>query len=1348
MTMNTRILKIQFSKLVTVYALLVTLPLFAQTPAQSPMLGKSGAGVPPNVMLTMDDSGSMQFQTMPETVFASDTYATTNPVGSYQVRWDPNDNSTLTFLIGTVPGILNSQNYVLKALRSADTNTIFYNPEILYLPWLTSDGVTRLPNSPVAAAYLNPLIRTGAAGTVVNLTVTTAVAAFNAPAVIGSNNMVAGRMYAIVTTGNTNFTLRGAPNNDVGIIFTSTGSIAGTGTVIQTNGWCFTQNGNTANRANNAAGGCSATTPAFTHDPGVYFRLTKNGSGVYNAVNNQSNYTAFTINAAAGTTFTKYPKRTDCNTLANACSLAQERQNFANWFSYYRNRNMLARGAMMEAFGPVGNTFRLGFGRLNKGAASVDGVSTKVLESNTATYGGGGVRAYDTARKGQLFNWLLDLPANGGTPLVGAAIANGEYFSRTDTQSPWTNNPAVNTNVVSSNASCRRSYQILVTDGYWNDTVAIGNVDASTTLPTITAPGRSFTYVPGPPYSDGASNTVADAAMYYWARDLQPKVGAGAEAANTQNTVRPIGDNISFWQNLTTFTVAMGVRGTLKYPDDLPALSKTTGGLSWPAASPGNTTGANVDDLWHAAVNGRGKYFSVKDPQELATAISSTLAAASGGESSTAGVATASTTLESDNRKYKPKADTAIWSGDISAEPLDANGQSTASVWTAAQRLKNKLWSTRNIVTWDSGINPPAAVTFAWGSLSTANQSALGSVAATYTSRFTDYLRGSHVDEGVGNPFRTRIDSSGDPFVLGDFINANPVFIGTGFNGLYGNLGLGGATGYSSFLAAKAARTGVLFAGSNDGMLHGFKDSKGATAASALTDGTEVFAYVPRAVYSNLEKLLDKNYGTNSVPHKYFVDGPLKEADAFVKAPGASTASWRNYLLGSLGAGGRAVFALDVTDTANLNASTVRWEISSDLDSDLGYVMGAIKVGVLPNGRWVAIFGNGFSSTNGYATLFVVDIEDAASSNSSTRSAAIKKLNVDTGGGNGLGGVTLIHDLSGQISNVYVGDLKGNMWKLNYDGSASSKFVIDGSNALAKATDSSGTAQPITASPVVYNHSLGGKVVVFGTGKLFLASDEANIAQQSVYGIWDKPADSMTHPLVRSNLSERTLSSFLGTGASSATTFLSLSGSAVNWSTQRGWVFNLSDGTSVEKTNSVLPGGRVIYPVQVAGYSTAYVSAVAPVQGTPGVCDALSGSAANLLIPVENGLNPSNRNFSTNGDSIVNSSDAFSVGQRAVADGVDSIVRSRTTSGTDAIRDVGGGGGEGDCTGATCGASGNECVQSPLCTEEHTCLISTQNANGSIFQCVDSGAPPPPGGPVGNRQYDRVWRRIVVPPIH
>lgn len=1336
-------------------ALLAVLPLLmtfatgvhSQVPAQIPLLNKSGGGVAPNFMLTMDDSGSMQFQHMPEDVFAGGTFATSNPVASNTVRWDPSDTYQVTVNFrGTVPGNINSTNYVLRALRSPDTNTIFYNPETLYLPWLTSNAVpTRLPNSPVAAAYRDPLIRTGAVGTTVNLTSYTAPTGssnwcnYNTTDPFNAGSFVIGMNYRITTTGTTNFTLIGAPNSNVGTDFTATGVGAGSGRARLRNN-CDTISNNTA---------------SLNHDPGVYFRLQKQnvaagalvtgtsytitalgttnftaigapsntvgltftatgagtGTGAsdgYRAVNIAANYTGYSINTVpGGGGYPKVAGRTDCSGAigATGCTQAQERQNFANWFSYYRNRNLLARGAMMEAFAGVAvgtllvpEKIRLGFGRINKGSASVDGVNTTVIESNTATYGGGGVRAFDQNRKNQLFKWLEDLPAAGGTPLPAALNTVGEYYSRTDAQGPYTDNPGPNGNTVANNKTCRRSYQLMVTDGYWNGALAgLTNPKADGTLggpsapnqdgsPGITINPGSYAYLAAPPYSDGAGNTLADVAMRYWKWDIQPGI---------VNAVRPGSDDPSYWQNMTNFMVGLGVRGSLDPAVDLAALSAGT--KVWPAPSATLSLPANIDDLWHAAVNSRGAYYSAKDPATLAAAITGALAGAQGGSGATAGVATVSSTLQNGNRKYVPTYNGNVWSGNIAAQPLNANGQATAAVWNAAARVP--AWNSRNIYTWDAGLAPPRAVSFTWATLSTANQGAMSSG----SNDLVDFLRGDHSKEVSQTqpllPFRERKDATGTPFVLGDFVNSNPVLIKGLFDGGYGGLNLGGANGYQIFTAAKAARDAVLFVGGNDGMLHGFKDVNAQLplASTAATDGVEVFAYVPRTVYPDLHKLSDKTYGT-TVPHQYYVDGPQSESDAFVRGPGATpgtlaaSPSWRNYLMGSLGAGGRAVYALDVTTSPNLNASNIRWEISSATDGDLGYVMAPIQVGVLPNGKWVALFGNGFSSNNGYATLFVVDLE----------TAAITKINVDTSGSNGLGGVGVQRNTNGEITNLYAGDLKGKLWKFDYDVATTALVLSGGGAAMFAATDGGGVAQAITQPPSIFDHSAGGKIVVFGTGKLFTTLDGTNTSTQTIYGIWDKPLDSTVRPMSRSDLALRSLAVQQGTVAGS--TFYTLTGSAVIWATTplRGWSVDLS---------SILTGGRVVYPTQVISPKLVLVTAVAPAQSAA-VCASTDGVGVDFVFNVEDGVQSTDPLFDTDGDGFITASDARVGGILTNSVGIRAIVTGLSGGGTTS-----------------------------------TCLpgfhqLSIQTATGQTMTCVPDAIPN-----LGSRPFDRVWRRIINPPI-
>ena len=1169
--------------------------VLAQAPSQKPLLSRDGGGAKPNIMLTMDDSGSMMFQHMPEETIYAGSFSVASPVGTNSVSMDPGDNATLAgFFIGTVAAQRGSTNWRQKIMRAADTNTVYYNPEVRYQPWAlatyplpAASGITpagRKSNSPVAAAYRDPM------------------------------NPVSGG-----TVNLTNFRDLSAT-------------------------WCY----------RDSRSDCTSATESY--DPGLYYRLKKDAAGAYLDPTAPANYTEYSINVQL--TFAKVAARTDCAGAVGAggCSQAEERQNFANWFSYYRTRNLLARGALVEAFAESADTFRVGWGRINQSSStSIDGVNTTVIQA--------GVRDFTSATKTSLFNWLYALPANGGTPLPGAMRAVGQYYSRADNKGPWTDNPgSVN---ATADKSCRRAYHIMVTDGYWNaTTTAVGNSD-NTNGSVITGPSRTYQYLATRPFKDDNANTLADYAMEYWKKDLRPDL---------INNVVPSAENPAFWQHMVNFTVGLGVRGTLR-PDKLP------GGAPDPATDlPALTAGTKswgtdeIDDLWHAALNSRGSFISAKDPAELASAIRDSVGQALQRELREAGVATATTTLQDSNRKYVPLYRTGDWNGDIQAYLLDASGQTAAQAWTAEARLP--AFASRNIHTWRTDTTPARSAPFTWADMGASNQAALGSVAATYTSSFVNFLRGDRSKEGDGQPFRERKGA------LGDFINSNPVLIKDAVNMSYGTLTTGGSS-YAAFLTAKAVRTPVLFAGSNDGMLHAFKDSLGAVAAE---DGREVFAYVPRAVYPNLSKLSDKTYGTALLDHQYFVDGPLSEADAFVNAPGAGGATWRNYLLGSLGSGGRAVFALDVTDTANLGASTVRWELSNATHVDLGYVSAPIEVGVLPNGEWVAIFGNGRYSDAGRAVLFVVNLQTGVA----------QTLTLEGAGANGLGGVGVVRNSTGEITALYAGDLKGNLWKLDYQASAASRFEISGGKALFTATSATGVAQPITQAPLVFDHSLGGKLLVFGTGVLSTEAEANSTAAQSMYGVRDNAGDSLTRPMTRAALEARNLSQV---AAASGATFYSLAGTLVNWATKRGWVTDLN----------TVAGMRVVYPSKMVTNKVALISVVVPARDVI-VCDAAIGQGVNLLIPVEQGLNPDYPMFDTNGDGLFTVADAVVAGYSTNADGNDAVVRRTPT-----------------CAGGVCKT-----------------LISIQNTTSQQRATIET----PDLSTIGPRvMRDRVWRRIINPPI-
>ncbi|WP_300285241.1 hypothetical protein [Nitrosomonas sp.] len=334
-----------------------------------------------------------------------------------------------------------------------------------------------------------------------------------------------------------------------------------------------------------------------TFYPAVYFRY--NGSG---ATDSAASYTQIEIKSSTPT-YTGSLGRTDC-AAAPTCTYDEEIQNFANWYTYYRSRVLLARAGVGRAFAAQSKNMRVAFGAINKGSTSIDEVATETLIT--------GVRLFDGTDKADFFNKLYQhtIPAQG-TPLRTAMKGVGEYLKRTDDKGPWGENPGVGGG---SQAVCRQNYHILMTDGYWNDSYSgVENSDGSNgniiTNHFPNAAPATYQYKPVLPYSDSYKNTLADVAMYYWKTDLR---------TDLDNKVPTNAKDPAFWQHMVNFTVGLGVKGTLT------SLPGSSGGPSaWP--NPTNSNPEKIDDLWHAAINSRGEFFSAQDPVTFASGLSSTL---------------------------------------------------------------------------------------------------------------------------------------------------------------------------------------------------------------------------------------------------------------------------------------------------------------------------------------------------------------------------------------------------------------------------------------------------------------------------------------------------------------------------------------------------------------------------------------------------------------------------------------------------------------------------------------------------------------------------------------------------
>lgn len=885
--------------------------------------------------------------------------------------------------------------------------------------------------------------------------------------------------------------------------------------------------------------------------------------------------------SAKGYYYTYEPTATACtspSTTNDNCYLlhyvtTEEQQNFANWYSYYRTRNLAVSSGAMAAFSGLGSNVRVAWQGLltctTFGTSCIGWDGVKVDNR---------IRVFSGAQKDNFYKWVSRLPTYSYTPLRTAMKRAGDYFTITGVNSPYAYNPQVTDQPV---YSCRKNYHTMMTDGIWNDTFTLtspANADNATTSLPQTVLGVS-SYSPTAPYKDTNSSSLADVAFYYWAHDLVPSLtnnlsqyipaptAAGTANADSVTFYNPKNDPAT-WQHMVNFTVGLGLEDTLIststnsgwYGDTYASNSSNTDGYAalvngtktWPLTS-ANTSPGNVYDLWHAALNSRGQFFSVDTPQSISTAFTKIVNTILASTPSAASLAANSTKLNTGTAIYQAKFNSSDWSGLLQSYQINADGTVGALNWEASTLLPTA--STRNLVTINSSTKTGLLFnTSNFGSLSTTQQANLNTTlsGATDTNgqNRINWLRGDQSKEQKnGGSFRNRTN------LLGDIINSDPAFMqNTDFG--YNRLPVAEPeqSSYTSFYNANLSRIPMLYTGGNDGILHGFRADSG-----EADSGKELMGFVPAAIYPNLSKLTDPAY-----THTYYVDGAPTVGDAYVKG------AWRTILLGTLGGGGKSVFALDVTDPSNFGPSNVIGEYT---DSDLGYTYAGARIAKLHDGSWAAIFGNGYNSSQGKAFLFIVNLSTGVAT----------KIATDLTESNGLSTPTLLDIDNDMVTDyVYAGDLQGRVWKFDLTATTASGWKVSYSAPLFTARNSSGQVQPITGPLAIgpnSSSSLGGYLVYFGTGRYIATGDQNIMDTETFYGIWDNGSTVIT-TTDRSQLQAQTI---LAESSFGANTVRATSANSVDWATKRGWYMDLLQPPSATQqgervvSQPLLRNGAVIF---------------------------------------------------------------------------------------------------------------------------------------------------------------------------
>ncbi len=690
------------------------------------------------------------------------------------------------------------------------------------------------------------------------------------------------------------------------------------------------------------------------------------------------------------------------------------------------------------------------------------------------------------------------------------------------------------------------------------------------------------------------SGSTADG---HYSEILRPggKTGDGLDSDNNPNVVVGHAD----WTHPIALTFSPGATAATLLDNPLVLAAKYGGFEDSDSSADSGYQLPDKSSEWDTDGDGLpDNYFLADNPALLGAKLSSFLSSIAT-ESSSSSVVANSGTIDTGTKLYMARFDSSNWSGQLLSLPINpATGVAadpTAAVnasdiaapdWDSGIQITAQNWSTgREIITSDGSDNG-RKFRLGTGGLTALQQTALDLnpttlVADGLAQDRLNYLRGNTAKEirNSGGVFRNRgYTDSGGSFhaqILGDVVHSSPVLVQEPASGHLDSIE---ATSYSGFVSTNASRAGMVYFGANDGMLHAIDEAT----------GNEKFAYIPNALFAQLNKLTATNYS-----HRYYVDGGITVVDAFFSS--GSGSAWHTVLAGALGAGGKAVFALDVTNPATFDEDNaddiVLWEKDDTDLPELGYTFSQPTIFKAEGDGWVVAFGNGYDSASGHAVLYLVDMNGVL----------LKTLTLEnSAGNNGLSSISPVDsDFDGEVDRIYAGDLQGNVWRLK---AGNSGFSTSGQSKelLFTAKASASTRQPITTRIEVGVHPQGktGRVVYFGTGKYYETTDDdpsTAVSPNTMYAVYDDDSSSPTvgsitnhaisGSLLKQTITEHTGTLISGTGDTIDFELRTVTDTQLDWDTYDGWFIDLPTTGEKMVVDPVLRGGRVIFTTTIPSSS-------------------------------------------------------------------------------------------------------------------------------------------------------------------
>lgn len=789
------------------------------------------------------------------------------------------------------------------------------------------------------------------------------------------------------------------------------------------------------------------------------------------------------------------------------------------------------------------STFRSGSG------AEIDHKFAIIGNFNTDTTTDGSETVENSNNRTSLFNEISSFSANGSTPLAESMATVARYFAKRpdntdiirlpefqnsdgDTVAEADKSAATvfsssgqNVSITksseaawgaqNSNTWCRKSYLVTLTDGAPN---ADNNVY-----------GESRSWI-----DDKRTSTDNYTGNSYYANDIA--------AALYDIDLRPDLDNNNgdeLKHNVTTFSIGFGRQVA---------------------------SGTEGDFLRDVAQKGGGSFFSATSGVELANAFK-TIADTIASKSISVGLVASSSVseLRTANLTFKGGYETGQWTGNIKSFFLTSNGQFQNAVLSADGALTSQAGSVPDDSTvnvspvWDTadvmnkmyvlsgdpsnyrGLEHRRIFTVKKTSGASASFEGLDFTFANLNNfdpvMISDLKTGDDAEDIINfirgdvskevniapltadQKFRDRFESvnkNGDGnitevekgSILGTVVNSSPAYLSESPRP-WGDTSYGDTDKlYSQFAKSNALTTDselptrppVLYFGANDGMFHavtvnGYNVSDSDTSKQ-YPAGSELWAYIPSFIASAEEDKGLHYLANRQYEHRYYLNMKPTISEVFWDHNASAVnpdKNWRSILVSGVGAGGKGVFAFDITcPLPSYNASddyalkqcesksdvmvhkshtaeeklaafnkSFLWEFDSSDNNHMGLsytnpVIGKINFdarlgnkdrngssAIGRKGRWAAIVNNGYNSATGKAVLFILFL-DGGQDGVWTKGQDYLELHasdrgidtpatVDTvASANGLSSpIALDSDNDGAIDKIYAGDLKGNMWVFN-----------------------------------------------------------------------------------------------------------------------------------------------------------------------------------------------------------------------------------------------------------------------------------------------------------------------------